>query len=70
MLYWSDDAPQTGKRNVNLYKNSTSENVASNEMFHRDERAPSFIFKQNKVKNSQTCSYEKRLRSDRSGSAS
>ena len=45
MRYCFDDAPRTGKRNVNLNKN-TSENVASNKMFHPDERTPRFIFKQ------------------------
>ena len=39
------DAPRTGERNVNLNKN-TSENAGLNKMFHPDERAPSFIFKQ------------------------
>ena len=40
----SEDAPRTGKRNVNLNKNA-SENAALNKMFYPDERAPSFIFK-------------------------
>ena len=30
MRYCSDEAPRTGERNVNLNKNNTSENVASN----------------------------------------
>ena len=47
MRYCSDDALRTGERNVNLNKN-TSENAALNKMFHSDERAPSFIFKQSK----------------------
>ena len=38
------NAPRTAERNVNLNKN-TSENVASNAMFHPDERAPSSFFK-------------------------
>ena len=45
MHFCSGDAPRSGERNVNLNKNSL-ENVASNEMFHPHERAPSFIFKQ------------------------
>ena len=45
MRYCSDDAPRTGERNVNLNKN-ISENVTLNKMFHSNERAPSFIFKQ------------------------
>ena len=46
MRYFSEDAPRTGERNVNLNKN-TSENAALNKMFHLDGRTPSFIFKQN-----------------------
>ena len=38
------NAPRTAERNVNLNKN-TSENVASNTMFHPDERAPTSFFK-------------------------
>ena len=49
MRYCSEDAPRTGERNVNLNKN-TLENAGLNKMFNRDERAPSFIFKQNKTK--------------------
>ena len=45
MRYCSEDAPRTGEQNVNLNKN-TSENAALNKMFHPDECAPSFIFKQ------------------------
>ena len=45
MRYCSEDAPRTAERNVNLNQN-TSENAALNKMFHPDERAPSFIFKQ------------------------
>ena len=45
MRYCSEHAPRTGEWNVNLNKN-TSENAALNKMFHPDERAPSFIFKQ------------------------
>ena len=45
MRYCSEDVPRTGERNVNLNKN-TSENAALNKIFHPDERASSFIFKQ------------------------
>ena len=47
MRYCCEDAPWTGERNVNLNKN-TSENAALNKMFKPDERAPCFIFNQNK----------------------
>ena len=46
MRYCSEDASRTGERNVNCNKKTTSENVVLNKMFHPDERAPSFIFKQ------------------------
>ena len=46
MRYCSEDAPRTGERNVNCNKKTTSENVVLNKMFHPDERAPSFIFRQ------------------------
>ena len=45
MRYCFDEAPRTGKRNLNLNKNKL-EDIASNKMFHSDERAFSFIFKQ------------------------
>ena len=44
MRYCSEDAPRTGKRNVNCNKKTTSENVVLNKMFHPDERAPSYHF--------------------------
>ena len=46
MRYCSEDAPRTGERNVNCNKKTTSQNVVLNKMFHPDEPAPSFIFKQ------------------------
>ena len=46
MRYCSEDASRTGERNVNFNKN-TSENAVLNKMCKPDERAPSFIFKQN-----------------------
>ena len=47
MRMCSDDAPRTRERNVNF--KTTSENLASNKIFHPDERAPSFILKQFKI---------------------
>ena len=60
MRYCSEDAPRTGERNVNCNKKTTSENVVLNKMFHPDERAPSFIFKQIEENHGRTVLQESR----------
>ena len=45
MCYCSEDDPRTAEQNLNLNK-TTAKNAALNKMFHPDEQAPSFIFKQ------------------------